>query len=60
MSVKAIDLGQVHSRHPGDIANHVGQLHVHQMQGFLHMLNMRRSVTDQVIPSDGFIDVQTR
>ncbi len=42
-----------HPCNPGNVADHVSQLHIHQMQGFLHMLDMRRTVADQVIPMTG-------
>ena len=41
-------------RHPGDSAEHVGQLHVQQEQGFLSRLPMRRTGADEgVAMADG-------
>ena len=35
--------------HARDVADHFGQLEVHQLQGFLHVLNVRRTIPNQVV-----------
>src|SRR6266581_832106 len=36
-----------HAGHPGDVAHHFGELEVHLLQGFLHMLDMLAGVGDE-------------
>ena len=37
----------------GDVADDVGQLHIHQMQGLLHALDVGGPILDQVVPMTG-------
>ena len=39
-------------QHPGlprDVTDDVGQLHIHQLQRFLHMLDVSAAIADQII-----------